>query len=542
MATNNGPLTWNNITDSRPRDPYNSGAGSNSGAAMFLAGLNNLGGVFDNQRAQNTQVETLQRAALNNEYMNTLQGADSPEALAEMERTGVLERMRAGMDVKGQDAVRGAYDARTTGLRTQQTENRDYAAKEQTIAEQPLVQAFNEQLARRDPESAQKILDYTNISNKTPLIAQLTKSQLDWATADHNAKVLPFERERALNEAISRVAAQSDADVNANNAREDKAGQEEVIAEDLLYRATKTKDRVTFTEMMKNLGISLPVDAEGNINMQSLTKAQRVGVASFVDSTYASEKSGGIPIVAGVDNTDNPAKTALKNLNDKNTTSANTLRSLGIGNGTEALATVFTGDTKKIADYKKALTDSGKYSPRALAKLFSQIESSFDSTSIGMTRGVEANNKKIADEKNEIVNKENSRNNLFLPGSPDAFASREEILKNIPNMMNNSGVNKEDDIPAIKESLFKMSVTGVAMKDGVKRMPPQALIEAAINAAEGDWISPYRRAYTMREYINKHMLSQDMLDQVERSQNAENFVNRKQLTDVARASQENSKK
>lgn len=120
-----GPITWQSIrtTAGEPADAMRPLAGAQQSFNGVFDGLQN---ILNQRLAVEQSNNGAVQDAYKQNYLDQLQGAKTPEELAALQPT--LEQARAALSPTNRAAVRGADEARTTGLRQQVTAGQTYDA------------------------------------------------------------------------------------------------------------------------------------------------------------------------------------------------------------------------------------------------------------------------------------------------------------------------------------------------------------------------------------------------------------------------------
>jgi len=109
-------------------------------------------------------------------FMDQLSQFGSPEELAAAQESGQVANMRSefGNLINRDKTDSDAITDRVTGLRKDQTANREYAASEKAFGNRDALNRFNERIAARDMEGAQAIKDNNDFANAGQLQQQIT--------------------------------------------------------------------------------------------------------------------------------------------------------------------------------------------------------------------------------------------------------------------------------------------------------------------------------------------------------------------------------
>ena len=237
------PITWRNV--SSDNNPAAISSVFDAATRNLTGGLGALGGILDkSQTVQDNNVKALDEAA-KNAYLDQLAGAKTPEALAALQASGQLDAARLGLSAASRGAVRGADEARTTTLRTNDTAAFDFNTKLRERVELPQIQAINADIAIGTPESlarAKASTDSANIQDKTALYTAghaQTRARLGEAHADtlygqsqetyqHGLTMRPLADAAAVRtDKLGKIALEDAQYNNETNVRQ--RGQEKVV-------------------------------------------------------------------------------------------------------------------------------------------------------------------------------------------------------------------------------------------------------------------------------------------------------------------------
>lgn len=299
-----GPITWQNI-----RGPDNDGIARGMIAANQLlnSGFDNFNKVINDRAAAQElaikEASTLQRQ----NYLDAVQGAADPEALAQLQASGRLNAFTAAMNAADRDAVRGAIDARTAAIRKNITDTRAFNEAEAEYAAKPMVEQAEMLYAQRNAEGLKAYLEANEIPNEHRLWGKLdalgqetlqrqdaaTKRTNDaikmtWDTRDqeHKAKLQPLQ----LQQTQEQIAASQE------NRAASKATRETALQEQAYRREDTLMKRVADLAAQGN------ASTEGTLGSSGTTKE----VLETLGKVLPKERVGEVSAFIGKAITENP--------------------------------------------------------------------------------------------------------------------------------------------------------------------------------------------------------------------------------------------
>lgn len=170
------PITWQNVNgpDNRLAAQLFEGAQSS-----INSGLDRFSKIISDREKSDQVLADRARMATQEEYLNMVQGFKTPEELQAARMSGVLDQRLAALDPRNQAAVRGAVDARVTGLQGQVTANDTFQVNQ---AKQPMV--MDNALADVANAPRQRALDLLALGHKEALTP--ISNEVAIATANNN--------------------------------------------------------------------------------------------------------------------------------------------------------------------------------------------------------------------------------------------------------------------------------------------------------------------------------------------------------------------
>lgn len=278
-----GPITWRSLQPSA--DP-------SAGVALMGMAQRSLQGALDpfqkilqQQNAAGAEQAGMVREGNKQAFLQALQAAGSPEALEALKQSGELEAFRAKLTPDSIAAVRGAEDARLTGLRQQVVAGQQYEAGQVAQLELPVEQNVAKLIALRKFPEARKIATSSGLTNPAPLLSGIAAAEDSLAARVREE--IRFAREGTAEtrkaEAHTTEQTARQATIAANEAARDLATQQLELAQKNAAAEAENKlmadggnvyakegiftpgDTVGITEFMVKNGIGNDADARAEI-------------------------------------------------------------------------------------------------------------------------------------------------------------------------------------------------------------------------------------------------------------------------------------
>lgn len=422
------PITWQNVNgpDNRLAAQLFEGA-----QQSFSGGLDRFSKIITDRESVNQGIADRARQAAQEDYLNTVQGYKTPEELQAARMSGVLDQRLAALDPRNQAAVRGAVDARVTGLQGQVTANDLFQVNQ---VKQPMVMEnaaadvanapISRELARNTLLSRQAV---EPITNATALV-----------TANNTARAAKFTGQRApglealtlQEDALRGSQIAVDATTTAQR-RQDQTIEAELARTSQNYQEGQSADRLKLGAVAKQLGY--PVNAAGAPDLGSMSNEQRL-------------KLDVAAVQAGL---------------------------------TKTSSDLFAGDTKAaeaaLANFRK----NPNITPEAIARNQAKITGAFDSTRVGMPVGNDALTLATNRAQVEVMQKEKDARNRFAPNTPDALTTYEQLATELPTLVPEDA---KEDIPELQRMLSKFATTGIKLDNGQRVTPSAQDIRAAVRS------------------------------------------------------------
>lgn len=214
-----GPITWRNVAPS---------ADANTAAQLLLssqrsinAALDPLQKAFQDQSAFGAQQAAMVREGNKQAFLDALAGAKTPEELAALQASGSLNTLKARLTPEGLAAVRGADEARLTGLRQQQVAGQQFDDYQTARVQAPTEDAIGQLIAEGALADAQGALD-SNPQLKSRAKFQSAIAQARQAKVHQEREAAKFTADEAMRP-IERARIQ--AATASSNATADSAKQ-----------------------------------------------------------------------------------------------------------------------------------------------------------------------------------------------------------------------------------------------------------------------------------------------------------------------------
>lgn len=201
------PITWQNVNspDNRLAAQLFEGA-----QQSINSGLDRFSKIITDREKSDQVLADRARMAAQEDYLNTVQGFKTPEELQAARMSGVLDQRLAALDPRNQAAVRGAVDARVTGLQGQVTANNTFQ-----VGQVNAPVALDNATAAAENAPRQRALDLLTLGQKealTPIAnaTALTTAKNGQNTADLTARLAPITNANTEATAVENAAALRD--------------------------------------------------------------------------------------------------------------------------------------------------------------------------------------------------------------------------------------------------------------------------------------------------------------------------------------------
>lgn len=158
-----GPITWRNVEAANTAPALRAMEGASSSVNSSFDIFNKL--IQQRQAIDQNNVMAVDEAG-KQAYLDTLQGAATPEQVEALR--GNLEAQRAGLSATARAAIRGAADARLTGVRQQVVAGQQYQDSEDARRDRPREREVLALLGRGQYDGAATLAN--GLANPGPLL------------------------------------------------------------------------------------------------------------------------------------------------------------------------------------------------------------------------------------------------------------------------------------------------------------------------------------------------------------------------------------
>lgn len=447
------PITWQNV---QGRSLAEAATPMQAASQSILGGFDRMGKVFDQYQGMEQKKLDLADEANVQGFLDRLQRASTPEEVAALQASGELDAMRAGIGTKNLARVRGAEDTRVAGLMQQMGARQEFGDKQTDRTEAPIREAYNLAVLNKDEAAQKAIRDANpNLRGWDKLVGNEQATERKFLEQDRADRMAPLTEANAVAEAELKKIALGTAKETAADAAEQKRLETRLAAEQQAYLGQQAERGQKLGMLAKKMGF--PTDMAGNARVSDMTTEQ----------------------LARLDNE-------------------------AILSGLPTVKDVTGSDTEKADNVFAALTESGEFSARALQKNRDGIRKSFASNGLsGAVGGDAAAIDRVAAQQ-KVLFDEIDKNNWNAPGNPTVRESYESLAKDVPAILDKtSGIDAEEDVPAIQEFVHEMATVGLEVKPGVFMTPSVNDIRAAIRSAQGGWFKDSTRTTNIRESLKE---------------------------------------
>jgi len=246
-------------------------------------------------------------------FMEQLSRFGSPEELAAAQESGQVANMRSefGNLIDRDKTDSDAITDRVTGLRQDQTANREYAASEKAFGNRDALNRFNERIAARDMEGAQAIKDNNDFANGGQLQQQITgvadyradelikKEDREFAKEKRNITRAEWKREKDARQRTKDINTAINAQLSSQESVDEQMeiGFQETAKQfglsigkggEVVYKGADPADIKLFSEAVKRRGIGVSSDTQTADQLTQsvieqypdLTQAERAKITS----------------------------------------------------------------------------------------------------------------------------------------------------------------------------------------------------------------------------------------------------------------------
>lgn len=212
------PITWQNV---QGRSLAEAAIPMQGASQSILGGFDRMGKVFDQYQGMEQKKLDMADEANVQGFLDRLQSARTPEAVAELQASGELDTLRSVLKPTSLAKVRGAEDSRLETLQNQITKGQTFKQEQDRIAQLPIAQQAEVLAAKGDTVGLDALLKSNpNLLNPAKYLSA-AKTVVDTDTKNR------LEGEKAATQ-MARDLAQvgltqaQTADIPADNARLDQ--------------------------------------------------------------------------------------------------------------------------------------------------------------------------------------------------------------------------------------------------------------------------------------------------------------------------------
>ena len=477
------PITWQSVR-----------ADTDSAAAVRSLELSrqSVGGAFDAFQNIIAQREAVDRGNMQagqesgkQAFLDKLAGARSPEELAELQRTGALDTSNLGTQARA--ALRGASEARLTGLRQGVTAENTFNDTLTARAEAPVAAGIRAKIQAGDFTGAQTDLDASGLRDRSILQAEIHnvgRTRIGEQRADFK---VPYEQ-------AGIVRADTTGKMNLSEAERVEAEKVEGRRVDALtnefannYQASAANIKSAVEGEAANLG--LPT------NLASLTTAQRA-------TLDASLTAKGLPLTEDAISGDSRARDMLM---------------------------------AHLRENNVKATDAATRVAPILPQLLS--------TAPQAVMGNDAANVAAATAAATVGFDRDDATNSYAPGSADARRSYEELATKLPDIVKQmpAGVwfgDNQKDIPDLQRVLGEISTVGIKIK-GEKGAKDQYVVPSVqdvmrfVRSEEGGFFDA-SRSKDVKSALEKWANSSEGQSMIKRGQESAAFRDAQRIKTLQR--------
>lgn len=485
-----GPITWRSLMqDSQINAITNA---MNSVQRSVGSAFDNLQQAYQGRAAFDAYQANETQEGIKQGYLDALAGAKTPEELAALQSSGQLKTFRDRLTAANAASVRGAEDARLTGIRQGIVAEQVFGDAQRARTEQPLIDKIKSKFARGDVAGGLADLDSVELQNEAPLFAlgeqvRLAAQEQAWKNKDRTYTEEQRARQTTLDK-LTIEAKQREAQVAKNQAEL----ATEVASAVQAHRQNVDSQYKAIADLAKMN--NWPLDANGRLDVSSMDANQRSAYNAVAAQTRAIQQRPPMP--------GEPA--AVAKLRQAGSVALPSL---------EELQAVDTNAGVQLFD---RLAKSGKYSPAFLEAQRSNILASLDSSAPAPV-GSQAAAIKKATAMQDVVHENIAQSNVYVPRSKGASENLDKLVDYVKTVVptKTDGIRQHRDVGPMVAKLNDWATTGITIAkkgeviDGVRLtedvtvMPSYGDGIAAIEKAKGGWFSPEERADSMDKELLK---------------------------------------
>lgn len=479
-----GPITWRNVAPSA--DP-------NVAMQLLLSSERSIGNalgsfqkIVQDRNAFGAQEAATVREGNKQAFLDALAGAKTPEELAALQASGNLNTLKARLTPEGLAAVRGADEARLTGLRQQMVAGQQFDDGQIARRERPILDRVASRIASGDTAGARGILEAENLSQEAPLYSALSAAEQaavvrERANRDDTWKVEDRKTKTALDALTLKRAQGESADAEEGRRFETRLAQESL-------RANAERDA---------LGL-------------------RLGELAQVD---------GLPLTAN-------KHPDFANWNPEQIQQFDELAKQAGLPGSRAYT---NGDTARADNLFKTLAGSGEFSPRLLRANEAAIRNVY-SSSQGSLVGNDRVNQVLADAANQVGFDRVDASNWYAPNTSDARKSYEDLASKVPEIVKGSsnGLSAAEDVEDVQRLVGEIASVGIKRKDGTFVTPSANDVMRFIRQSEGGWFRDATRANNIRKELEAWVNTKEAMQMAKDGLESQAYRDKQRMLQIAR--------
>lgn len=461
------PITWRNVAGPNPANALRP---LQAAQQSFTDSLGSLEKMLLNAQQQATNIENRKLDDTEQQYRTFLDSFTNPDDLLAA-RAEQQQRFQS-LDPRIQARVREADEQRFGSLadmRIKELAISDDTRKrnEEPIRDNVLVNAYDGKFQ----EARQLLVDNPNIRNRAELMksiddAEKNKTRFSWE--ENNQKGTQAERELRL-----RVGRQQEQDNNASRALADEMARR--VGD---YRNQQRIVGEQYGNLAKELNYPEFITPSGRLDTELISK---------------------------VTNPNSPA------YDTKMVARIEALKTVAGRRGLNSMDTLMTSDTQAADRAFEEMSKSGKYRPAILEQARETFRTGYNSGPTALVGQDKARFDRILAER-QVEFEDKKALDWSMPNSPhanDMFKRLEPELKNLINL--SDGNTPEADIPYVRQKVQQVIREGIDV-GGRKVVPSEAILRAAIQAADGGWWTDGQRGRKFIDKLTEMLKSDDMLE------------------------------
>lgn len=277
------PITWRNVT----------GPG-NGEAAQILEGsrqsINDSFSIFGDvlrQREAGAAAGAMNIQEGNKQaYLSALDQAKTPEQIAELQRSGLLDTLKQKLTPQVLAAVRGADEARVASVRQNAIAGNTFNDQLLARTEAPQYQAVRAAIAAGDLSLANRLTQESTVRDKAPLLAEIEAKKRGDDTYQHGLQMRPYQDNGVIRaDTLGKINLTETERTTAEAARQrgvDDHGSAIITAYQTQQRDTRAAIEAGISSFPG--AASLPRNQDGTLAEDQLDKPQREALDKHLQS------------------------------------------------------------------------------------------------------------------------------------------------------------------------------------------------------------------------------------------------------------------